>query len=290
MDETAGPTVEDYCNNICGVGPSGYPLTAVNTPTFNQSGVNASRGTSILFDAASQEYLEGAANDTGTGPADYSSTFTSGCWAKADTGSTRNLITTSHKAHGTPTSLRIWVLVVSAGQKIAQAWFNKEVPDGNTVVQLTTGTTTITTNTWHFYVFTWETGTETTTVYLDGLPEATTVGFSAAQIPNSVEVITIGTVTSAASPNYLQGYAQDCFIIRSKLSPGQIIQLYDSTTDDWPYNVKMQPLPKYMEPEYFARMASNGYTNGLWTSRVARPRIVGPFVPFSAIKPVEIHR
>jgi hypothetical protein len=283
MDETAGPLINNTCNVPCGLSPANaYDLTAVNTPTFNQSGINAARGTSIFFDSASSEYAEANANDTGSGPGDTTD-FTTGCWAKTDLLAIRTLVSTNRRSATTiPVNNRVWSLsITDTGLMvftIAQA-----TPNTDATYSQALGATVVSDNTWHFYVATWVLSTTTNTVYLDGVQDGTS-STTSGSANSAVEYMDLG-VRTADTPRFLKGYLQDCFIIQELVNP---ITLYCVGTggcgqDDWPYNVKAPEPPKYQFDKWLTHLVKNGYTTGLWAEKTIRPRTIGAFLPFAAI-------
>ena len=280
LDETSGTTLFNQCPEICGAGTAAdFDMTTSGSPTLNQPGASAQRGSSIEWASGSTQYAEAAAAGSGTGPGDVSRNWTEGCWVKP-TGIGADEVFFSAN-HGTGTATNDSMLdnfVLSTGK---YRLVLREA-SANGAYLIANSTTTLVNGTWYFLTSDFRTATQGATLWVNGTQEDTQSPIPA-ETPTSINYYDFAR-QNRTNPDYFDGNLQDCFIVSAIINVKNLYTAGTVGVDDWPYNVLAPRIPSHRDDGWFDKMMARGYVTGLFTSLAKEPMLFGPY-PVLAIVP-----
>ncbi len=269
-----------------GTGGAGYTLAAGTAPTYAQTGVNVSRGTSLLFTAASSQFMTKAANDSGTGPGDVGnlgSLKTFECWATAST--TTGVMLSTGLAESGNASDRIWQIGLSNTPAANFIIFDDT---GSTNYSQVIGATTLVSGNWYLVTGTWNKATQTNTLYVNGVQDGIDTSIGGSTVANAVAFWNMGR-RAGDDTSYFQGKVQDC-MVRSTVADTatSILNRYNFGVTlggaAWPFLTKAPRLPDFRNPGYMDKVIDRGYNTGLLNIKAREPQYLNVgFLPFSVL-------
>jgi hypothetical protein len=259
---------------------SGKDLAAGTAPSYSQAGVNGARGNSLLFTAASSQFMHANANDSGNGPGDLGADKTFECWLNVAGTSAGMAMSAGSAESGTATG-RVWQLGNDEAPLRAHSCFFDT--NGSSSYNCITGGTTITAGSWYLVSTTWVISTFSHILYLNGVSDGTSSTHGGTGAVDSVQWWALGR-KEGDDDTYFNGNVQDCATFTSAHSASKILTRYQlgiSTAAGRRIFQSHMDLPSFRDNNYLAMLLNGGYlTDEIRTE----PQHFGPY-PTLALVP-----